>query len=131
MAYLTTDEQQTVTWFRELERDGQQHCEDIKLDVLGCITLVLKQEATPEAQAWLGYVKAQAQGKGASINFDGHGVLVLVLPRYVRLQQETFASLEASCPGGQEGRRGGQGQSESSQLGPSQSGGEGQPCSEA
>ncbi|MBL9115526.1 MAG: hypothetical protein JNJ83_11020 [Verrucomicrobiaceae bacterium] len=110
MAYLSNAEQQTVTWFRELELDGKGHCEAMRIDPLGSIVIALKPDASDEARAWLAYVHAQASSKGASVNdyLPEHGTLVLVLPRYVRPKQETFSALEGACSGGHEGRQRGE-----------------------
>ena len=88
MAYLSDIELQTVNWFRELEHDAKPRCDAIKLDPLGYLTLILKPEANDEDKAWLAYIAAQAKGKLAHVNFDECGVLVLILPRYVRAKQE-------------------------------------------
>ena len=89
MAYISDSEKQTVDWFVALQAEAAGRATS-RLNPLGSLVLALPAEPSEEQEAWLALVKAQAAGKGAAVNFDEHGVLVLVLLRYVGARQTTM-----------------------------------------
>lgn len=85
---LNDEEQATVQWFRELEKEGRPHCESIRVDPLGIIAMALPRIGVPsQAVAWLAYIAAAAAGKGAIVTLNEEGCLVMALPRHIRHKQ--------------------------------------------
>lgn len=105
MPVLSSQEDQTVAWFKELEKESTGRVESVEMDPLGYIAIALRPDPEPEDAAWLKFASAQAAGKGAIVNFDEHGCLVLILPRYAKAEQRTLELSDASPDRRKEGRR--------------------------
>lgn len=116
MPILSEQESQTVAWFRELEKESTGRVESVEMDALGYIAIALRPDPSPEDAAWLKFASAQAAGKGAIVNFDEHGCLVLVLPRYAKAEQRTLELPDSAATRGKKGRRVRQGQEQGTIL---------------
>lgn len=88
MSYLTDTEKETVEWFKAIVAEGGARLQHSRLDQLGVLTVTLPDDFPAASSAWLAYVAAQAAERGAAVRHHDHGVLVMVLPRYVCAKQE-------------------------------------------
>ena len=130
MAYLSNVEKNAMEWLTSLSTEA--YWQAARLDPLGSLVAALPADASEEVRAWLAYIVAQAPGRGFIVNdyLPEHGTLVLVLPRYVRPKQETFAALESPRESGDEGRQGRQRREQGAPLGTGEQSGESQSCGE-
>lgn len=126
MPYLSDTEKQTMEWLKGLSTEA--YWQSARLDPLGSLVAVLAADASEEVRAWLNYIVAQAPGRGAVVNdyLPEHGTLVLVLPRYAKIEQPTLELSDAETKGRSQGRRIGQGHEEGEDSGTSEHGGQGE-----
>jgi len=90
MAYLSAEETKTLEWFQTLQKEGEEHCQAIRLDPYGSIVMALPAEPTAAAAAWLAYIATLAAKHEAKVSLAAHGVLVLVFARYARPEQKAL-----------------------------------------
>lgn len=89
MKLLNPDEQATVEWFRQIEKESAAAGARTRVDAVGLFAAASVNEEEPSAPTvkWMDYVASIAASKGATVTMNSEGCLVMVLPRHLPAKQ--------------------------------------------